>query len=50
MQTICRLERYNGPCEASRYLVEEMLKTDSVAWFSEFVTALQRAGIYFLCV
>ena len=47
---ICRVERSAGPSEANRLFVEKMLKSDNVAWFHDFVTALQCAGTYFVYV
>ena len=42
------MERSAGPSEANKLFVEKILKSDSVAWFNDFVTALQSAGKYFI--
>jgi len=45
---ILRQERLSGPSEANKLFVKKMLESDNAGWFSEFVSALQNAGKYFV--
>ena len=45
---VIRLERNSGPTEANMFLVQKMLESGNAGWFSEFVSALQSAGKYFV--